>query len=168
VATLVGRFDPVKGHFDLLAAAPPQAAVLFVGGEDPSHPEHARAVRATGRAVVVEGVADSIELVAGSDVVVLPSRSEGFGLVAVEAMAVGTPIVAYAVDALPEVIGDAGLLVPAGDVDALRRALETVLGDDVLRAQLVEAGRRRIADRYDAERWAAAMVARYHQASRSP
>jgi glycosyltransferase involved in cell wall biosynthesis len=71
------------------------------------------------------------------------SRAEGFGLPAVEAMACGCPVVGSTEAALPEVVGDAGLLVPAGDADALARAIGEVLGDPVTRLGLVVAGRER-------------------------
>jgi glycosyltransferase involved in cell wall biosynthesis len=76
-------------------------------------------------------------------VAVIPSRWEGFSLFAAEAMAAGTPVVASDVDGLAEVVGDAGLLVPAGDPDALADALRRVLTDDALARRLSAAGRAR-------------------------
>lgn len=166
VLTVVGRFHPVKGHLDLLAAAPAGAVVLFVGDDDPSEPEHGVEVRreaARAGAVVAGGRDDALVLLAGSDVAVVPSGPEGFGLVAAEAMAVGTPVVAYAAGALPDVVGDAGILVPPGDVDALAVALERVLGDEDLRGRLVAAGRKRAASLFDADRWVQAMRTRYER-----
>ena len=66
-------------------------------------------------------------------------------LVTFEAMACGRPVVASATGGLPEVVidGETGLLVPAGDVDALRDALRALLSDPVLRRRLGEAARRR-------------------------
>ena len=72
--------------------------------------------------------------------VVLPSLDEGFGIPALEAMTVGVPLIAAARGALPEVVGDAGLLVDPLDVAALAAALERVLTDDQLRGQLSAAG----------------------------
>lgn len=70
-------------------------------------------------------------LMRAADVVVVPSRRESLGLVALEARAVGTPVVAAAVGGLPEhvVPGISGELYPSGDVDALRAALSRVLSD---------------------------------------
>ena len=67
---------------------------------------------------------------------VLPSLDEGFGIPALEAMTVGVPVIAAARGALPEVVGDAGLLVDPLDVSALVDALERVLRDDQLRQRL--------------------------------
>jgi alpha-1,3-rhamnosyl/mannosyltransferase len=77
--------------------------------------------------------------------VVYPSRYEGFGLPALEAMAVGTPLIAANAACLPEVVGDGGLLVDPDDELALRDALESVLSGSDLRRRLIEAGRRRAA-----------------------
>jgi glycosyltransferase involved in cell wall biosynthesis len=85
-------------------------------------------------------------LMAAADVCVYPSLYEGFGFPPLEAMASGTPVVASTASCLPEVLGDAALLVDPTDVAALARALESVLTDPGLRARLVEAGRRRAAD----------------------
>jgi alpha-1,3-rhamnosyl/mannosyltransferase len=69
-------------------------------------------------------------------VVVCPSLWEGFGLAALEAMACGAPLVAANRGGLPEVVGDAGLLVDPTDVDALREAMYTLAGQESLRAAL--------------------------------
>lgn len=68
---------------------------------------------------------------------------EPFSLVALEAMAAGCPLVVSAAGALPEVVGEAGLAVPPGDVDGWRSQIVRLMGDPALRASLGEAGRRR-------------------------
>ena len=80
------------------------------------------------------------ELYEDAVLVVLPSLDEGFGIPALEAMTVGVPVVAAARGALPEVVGDAGLLVDPLDVAALAGTLERVLTDDQLRGRLSAAG----------------------------
>ncbi|HEY8569016.1 glycosyltransferase family 4 protein [Microbulbifer sp.] len=79
-----------------------------------------------------------------SAMVVCPSLYEGFGLPAGEAMACGVPVISSDGGALPEVVGDAGMVVPAGDSGALARAIERLLSDPTLRAEMGAAGRRRI------------------------
>lgn len=74
-----------------------------------------------------------------------PSRYEGFGLPVLEAMACGAPVVASAAASLPEVVGDAGLMVAPDDTEALARALFQVLTDDDLSGMLREKGRQRAA-----------------------
>ena len=152
VVTLVGRLDPVKGHRDLLAALPPGAHALFVGPRDPNHD--------LGDLPGWVGPRDDVlEIMAGSDVVAVPSTNEGFGLVAAEALSVGTPVVGYAVGALPEVVGDCGVLVAPGDVDALRAALSSPPDGSC--------GPARIAAQFSVERWVAEMLDVYASAARA-
>jgi glycosyltransferase involved in cell wall biosynthesis len=85
------------------------------------------------------------ELYAGAAVLVVPSLHEGFGLTALEAMTVGVPVVAAGRGALPELVGDAALLVDPDDADAIAGALELVLADSARASALSDAGRRRSA-----------------------
>jgi glycosyltransferase involved in cell wall biosynthesis len=80
--------------------------------------------------------ADLPALYAAAEVFVFPSLYEGFGLPVLEAMACGTPVVCSAASSLPEVAGQAALLVPPKDVGALAGAIERLLGDPALRARL--------------------------------
>jgi glycosyltransferase involved in cell wall biosynthesis len=80
-------------------------------------------------------------------VLAYPSVYEGFGLPPLEAMLVGVPVVTTTAGALPEVVGDAALAVPVGDVDKLADALARAVEDDTLRDRLVSAGLAR-AQRY--------------------
>jgi glycosyltransferase involved in cell wall biosynthesis len=80
-------------------------------------------------------------LYAAAAAFVFPSLYEGFGLPAVEAMAWGTPVIASNTSSLPEVVGDAGILVDPRDVDALAEAMTRVLDDSALSERLVTAGR---------------------------
>ncbi len=75
----------------------------------------------------------------------VPSRYEGFGLPALEAMARGCPVVASNATSLPEVVGSAGTLVPVGDVESLARALLEVSEDHEVRGTMAELGRERAA-----------------------
>lgn len=78
-----------------------------------------------------------------ADLLVMPSLFEGFGLPPLEAMACGTPVVASNASSLPEVVGDAGLLVPPREARALADAIESVLSDSELRNHMVERGQAR-------------------------
>jgi glycosyltransferase involved in cell wall biosynthesis len=79
---------------------------------------------------------DKPALYSGAMVFVFPSLYEGFGLPVVEAMACGTPVVVSNCSSLPEVVGEGGLLVEPTDVEALTEAMELLLSDDALRAEL--------------------------------
>ncbi len=107
---------------------------------------------------------DLVELYRRASVFVSASRFEGFGLPAAEAMATGAPVIVSDGGALPEVAGEAGIVVPAGRPEPLADALDRVLGDDALRAAMGRASRARAraAFRWDAH--AAAAIALYHEA----
>lgn len=87
--------------------------------------------------------ADLPALYSAARVLAYPSTYEGFGLPMLEAMACGTPVVTSTASCLPEVAGDAALLVPPTDVDALAAALDRALADETLRADLIAKGRAR-------------------------
>lgn len=71
---------------------------------------------------------------------VYPSKYEGFGLPPLEAMACGTPVITTAVSSMPEIAGDAALLVPPGEVDPLVDAMQSALADDALRQEMKRRG----------------------------
>jgi alpha-1,3-rhamnosyl/mannosyltransferase len=116
-------------------------------------------VRRLGR---VSG-ADLAGLLDLAEVVAVPSTYEGFGLPAAEAMAHGTAVVASDATALPEIVGDAGVLVPPGDVAAWAGALGELLADPVRRRALAVAGRSRAA-RFGRQANAEALAAVYRSA----
>jgi glycosyltransferase involved in cell wall biosynthesis len=84
--------------------------------------------------------ADLPDLYRAAEMLVYPSLYEGFGLPALEAMACGTPVVASNATSLPEVVGEAGVLVDPLSVEAMAEAMRRVLGDADLAARLAEAG----------------------------
>jgi glycosyltransferase involved in cell wall biosynthesis len=86
------------------------------------------------------------------DIFVMPSRAEGFGVAALEAQAMGLPVVASRVHGIPDVVvhGKTGLLVPPGDAAALAGAIERLARDTALRTEMGRAGRRFVGERY---RW---------------
>jgi glycosyltransferase involved in cell wall biosynthesis len=101
-------------------------------------------------------------LYCGAEVLVLPSLYEGFGLPPLEAMACGTPVVVSAAGALPEVVGDAGLVVNPEDPDDLAAALGWVLGNPAFQAELARRGLRR-AEEFSWERAARETLAIYER-----
>ena len=151
----VGQFDPRK-NMPALAAAFRAAAGrhpdvrLVVAGDLGKLATHLwRALDAEGapreRVVTVGYIDDALlaALYAGADALVHPALLEGFGLTPLEAMAAGTPVVAFDAPGVSEIVGDAGVLVPANDAAALADALIAVLGDPARRERLAKAGRDR-------------------------
>jgi glycosyltransferase involved in cell wall biosynthesis len=137
----VGRRVPQKG-FDVLLDALPEGFELQVAGDGPFVRDHP-AVRWLGRRE------DLPALFAEADILAVPSRWEGFGLIAAEGLAAGVAVVASDVDGLAEVVGDCGVLVPPEDPGALRAALLRVGGDVALRADLAVRGPRRAREHFD-------------------
>ncbi len=147
----LGRLTWQKG-FDVLvraAAAVPGLWVDLVGEGEERVALAAPHVRLHGWS------ADVAPWLARADMLAIPSRWEGFGLVAVEAMAAGVPVVASRVDGLEEVIGEAGLLVPPEDPASLARALARLTQDAALRTELSARGLARAAE-FDVVRMVAA------------
>jgi len=95
---------------------------------------------------------------------VVSSIYEGFGLPAGEAMACGTPVITTTGGALPEVVGDAGVLVPPADPRALEKAILALLDDPARREALSRAGRRRILENFTWKHAAEKLVAVYREA----
>jgi glycosyltransferase involved in cell wall biosynthesis len=162
-----GRLVREKGHADLLAALVidglPPFDLRFVG-EGPLHAALADDARSRGLLLTITGGlshADFLGEVAAADVVVTPSRHEGFGVAAAEAMALGKPVLASRAGGLPEVIGEAGLLFPTGDVAALHARLAELATEPALRAKLGAAAKTRACVAFAPERAAANLAADY-------
>ncbi len=152
----IGTVEPRKDYpglvaaFDRIAGARPDLALVIAGGEGwgSAALDEALASSGYGDRVVRAGYVDSPtlgRLLRGAVALVFPSVYEGFGLPPLEAMDAGVPVVATAAGAVPEVVGDGGLLVPPGDAEALAEALASVSDDPHVRAQLAARGRARAA-----------------------
>ncbi len=116
--------------FGRVASAHPDLRLVLAGGSGWGDRAARDAVTASGAAarIIRPGYIDDTTLAAlfrQAEIVAYPSREEGFGLPALEAMACGTPLVSSKGSALEEVVGDAGVLVPPGDVEALADALRS-------------------------------------------
>ncbi|MEM9515747.1 MAG: glycosyltransferase family 1 protein [Actinomycetota bacterium] len=157
---------PHKGHrflLDLLATRwrNDDVSLVLLGGAGAADAAVASAVTELGLEdrVVRPGrvpAADRDGLIIGAEALVFPSEYEGFGAPVIEAMTLGTPVIASDRAALPEVVGDAGLVLPL-DLDAWSGALDTVRDNG---PQLVAAGHERV-ESYTAARSGAALADAY-------
>jgi L-malate glycosyltransferase len=129
---------------------------LVLVGDGPDRPEAAAEADLLGIAdqVLFLGKQDSVaELLVCADLFLLPSESESFGLVALEAMASRVPVIATAVGGLPEVVehGETGFLAAVGDVQGMAEAGVRILRDDELWRRMGEAARERAGSRFSTE-----------------
>jgi glycosyltransferase involved in cell wall biosynthesis len=158
----VGRLALQKGQRHLIAAMPlllervPRARAIIAGGGDLE--DYLRVLASdmgvAERVHVLGPRRDVPALMHAVDVFVMPSIWEGFGLVLLEAMAAGRPIVASRVATIPEVVadGETGLLVPVGDPLALADALAQLAEDPDRAARMGEAGRERLRRQFSVEK----------------
>ncbi len=176
VVGFVGRMLHQKG-VDLLIRAvasmrEPRPALVLIG-DGPDREAFARLAEELGigsRTRFVPMVAhDQVPaLLASIDSLVLPSRTtprwkEQFGRVLIEGMAAGCVVVGSSSGAIPEVLGDAGLVFPEEDADALRRALERLYGEPGLADALRVRGRARVRERFTWEAIASRVVDFYRR-----
>ena len=170
-----GRFVEEKGLFVLLDALAGLEGDwrLRLLGDGPLRAALAARARALGLAerVSVEWAVPSTQMparLAELDTLVLPSLTrrnwkEQFGRVLIEAMACGVPVVGSTSGEIPHVIGEAGLVVPEADPDALRAALERLASNPTLRADLGRRGRARVLERFTHDRIADQTLAVYRR-----
>jgi glycosyltransferase involved in cell wall biosynthesis/O-antigen/teichoic acid export membrane protein len=151
----LGRLEIAQKGVDLLleifaSIAHDTGRILTIAGSGPDEERIRELAHSLGIAdrVVFAGriaPADRFELLASAEVVAMPSRYETFGMVAAEALAVGTPVVAFDIPCLRSILSpSSGVLVPAFDTEAFAGALVRVLDDDWLRDRLGNSGRARV------------------------
>jgi len=172
----VGRLRPWKGQDRFLQAMArvaeetiPAAWFVVVGGVPFGSPDdypkclrHLAADLGLADRVIFTGhLADVRPALAAMDAFVHPGDPEPFGLVNLEAMAMGKPVVAFAHGALPEIVvdGETGVLVPPRDEMALAEAVVALLRDPARRAAMGQKGRTRVEECFTAERMAAELEA---------
>ena len=167
----IARLSPEKGVDVLLAALRlrPEMTCL-VAGSGPEQGALEASLRETGaRNVRLLGrVTDTRELLAVADALAVPSRTEGQGIVALEALAAGVPVVASRVGGLAEMLteGQTALLAPPDAPRALADALGRLAGDAALRMALTEQGRALVQARYDVRQMAARVAQVYEDITR--
>jgi glycosyltransferase involved in cell wall biosynthesis len=161
-ATLLDAFARV--HRDLPAA---RLAILGWGRLEEATKNRVRELGLQD-AVLLPGRVEPAAWLARADVFAHTSRWEGFGIVLLEAMLAGLPVVATRVSAVPEIVVDGvtGLLVPPGDEEAVAAALAALLADPERRRSLGEAGRRRAHDEFSVARMTDRTIALYEGVGR--
>ena len=161
---VVGRISPAKGPLQFVQAIAPllethenlHAAVIGAAAEqDQSYlvqiQDCVDQCKARSRFHLVGWREDIPQIMKALDLLVLPSAGEAFGIVIIEAMAAGKPVVAYAAGAVPEVILDqiTGLHIPLGDIPAMRQAIDRLLANPSERRRMGEAGLTRVRENFD-------------------
>lgn len=166
---LPGRLVPEKGHRDLLdALRDPRLANLALTLTFAGHGK----LQTTLQDLAVDlpfplEITGNLEheaflsVMAGADIVVVPSRFEGFGLTALEAMSLSKPVIASTAGGLPEVLGETGRLFAAGDVRGIADAILELAGDPSLRETMGQAARARAEVEFALPTIAARLVGTY-------
>jgi glycogen(starch) synthase len=177
VVVYFGRLEWEKGVHDLLAALPrvrrafpgTRLVVAGQGRQAAALVEQAKKLRVRRSVDFAGHLPDRAlkALLATADVVVLPSRYEPFGIVALEAAAAGAPLVASTAGGLAELVvdGETGLSVTPGDVDGIATAVRAVLTDPTTAARRARAAKARLAKEFDWQGIARKTVAVYETAT---
>jgi glycogen(starch) synthase len=170
-----GRLVAAKGVRDLLEAfvrlahAHAEVRLTFVGAgpEADALRDRAAAAGLSDRVFLLGSLSHelTLEAIGTADARVLPSYGEGSPLAVTEALALGTPVVATRVGAVPELLGSDGLVITPGDIAEMSHAMGRVFDDSHLRAQLAREGRARVAARYTWPKVAESYVRTYRDAA---
>ena len=175
---LVGRLESSKGQDVLLKAFAkicheyPDLHVLLAGEPPPEAGDYDRKLRDLAQKL---NIFDRVHFVgfqvntppvyAALDVCVLASRKESFGLVLLEAMAMGVPLIATAAGGVPEIVknGENGLLIPPEEPDALARALKRLIGDPNLCNKLSKGGQNAVAGKFSLDKHLEALEGHFNE-----
>jgi glycosyltransferase involved in cell wall biosynthesis len=155
------RLDLALTAWPLVQARVPDVSLIVLGGRSERMPFPPGVV---GAGAVDD--ADWASALAGASALVYPTEYEGFGYPALEAMALGTPVVCPRVGALPEVVAEAGCWIEAHEPEAVAAALSRVLTDPELEARLAQAGRTRTARATDVDLLRDCVLEAYQRAAR--
>jgi glycosyltransferase involved in cell wall biosynthesis len=171
IVTVTSADSPLKGLPTLLRAVAKlmterSVHLIVVGTPTEATRKLAAQLSLGDRVTFTSGLPDEeyARLLASAEIAVIPSLYEGFSLPAVEHMASGTPLIASQAGALPEVTGDAALLVEPGDPEELAAALRKLHDGDAERARLAAQGLARVGERFAWPAVAATTVALYRKA----
>ena len=170
--TTASADQPLKGTRYLIDAVAllveefPELTLTFIGKPNPDGPTDQR-LEAKGLKSRIEfhhgiGAAEIVDLYAQASIAVVPSEYEGFGFPAAEAMACEVAVVSTSGGALPEVVGDAGIIVPCKNAEALAEGIRTLLKDKQLRDRLAVQGRQRVKEQFNWDTVAAQLTDYYH------
>jgi glycosyltransferase involved in cell wall biosynthesis len=163
----VARLDEEKGGESLIRAMSllKQRAHLAMVGEGSCEASWRALAASLGLADRVHflGLRNDVEsILAAASVVVVPSHwEEAFGLAVTEGMAASRPVIVSRSGAMPQIVGDAGIVVPKRDPPALAQAIDTVLADRMLAQRLGALGRSRVDELYSMDRYVDRMLAAY-------
>jgi glycosyltransferase involved in cell wall biosynthesis len=167
VIGFVGRMSPGKGHEELLHSAGllrdrgRDVRFLVVGDASHGEEEYARSIRTLAQTLDLEDRVtfagyrtDIPALMASFDVLAFPSHAESFGVVLIEAMAMGLPVVSTNNDGVVDIVvdGQSGIMVPRQDARALADGLERLIVDPDLRVRMGGMGRIRVEELFDQEK----------------
>ena len=158
--TFVGRLATVKGIpvlFDALTKVTSECNVTLIG-DGPERAELEAKAQALGLQDMVtfagyKSQSEVAETLQKTDLFILPSFAEGVPVVLMEAMAARVPVIATQIAGIPELVENdiSGLLVPAGDADALANAISELIGDKKRRAEMGQAGREKVITEFNIE-----------------
>jgi glycosyltransferase involved in cell wall biosynthesis len=166
---LPGRLVPEKGHTDLIAALrDPRLAHLSLkvtfAGYGKLQDELRQDMSDLPFTTFITGELEHgqfLKVLSGADIVITPSRFEGFGLTALEAMSMSKPVIASTAGGLPEVLGETGRLIRVGDVAALAHAILELAEDSDLRSRLGKSARQRAETKFNLPQTTRKLVAIY-------